>query len=687
MSSMTAEPARSPAPTFDRRFDRFSLAIDIGVEAPIEADGARHTPDDRRHVSIRWLCGTILTGVAGALLIGAAIYAALGRQSNFAEAPQQISSRRDVAANEAVNSQKGDRLVKSVDIVAAKQSFRAQTTVLAGDKEVVRARNFTRVATSLALVPTGYADDVPRFDPLKLLAGSRNAAQGEQLDPGPLQDEAEVAFSTVDLNAVDIASPGPGLSLEEVQAQITEHLKNSIGSGSRTPLPIPPQLLLMRTSRAALDPTGGLGYAPLNPGVIAAPFSNIEVRMVPENVTTLSRNAAAADPKSAEERLVVVRRNESLEDLLRAANASRELTRNIVAAFNMRRGQTPVAEGQRVKMLFADVNGPDQPVQIARLSVYTDDRLESTVAMADNGSFVQVERAPPSIPRAKQRRPASDDDDEDEDTGGMRLYDSLYETALKSDLPHPVIGDLVRIFANDVDFQRSVGAGDSFEVFYEDGDDGEQRNELLYASITTRNETFRYYRFQTPDDSLIDYYDENGRSTRKFLVRKPIALGETRSGFGMRRHPILGYARMHTGVDWAAPMGTPIVAAGNGTVIKAGRESGYGNRVEIQHANGYITTYNHMSGFARGISEGVRIKQGQLVGYLGMTGLATGPHLHYEVIVNGHFVDPMRVKLARTRELDGRMVAMFKRERERVEGLMAKAPGSTRVASRQQTGN
>ena len=263
----------------------------------------------------------------------------------------------------------------------------------------------------------------------------------------------------------------------------------------------------------------------------------------------------------------------------------------------------------------------------------------------------------------------------------MRLYNSLYETALKQEMSKNLIGDLVRVFANDVDFQRPVAPGDSFEAFYEDSDDGE-RSELLYASITTRNETYRYYRFVTPDDNALDYYDENGRSTRKFLIRKPIAAGEQRSTFGMRRHPILRYTRMHTGVDWSGPIGTPIFAAGNGVIIKSGRESGYGNRIEIQHPNGYVTTYNHMSGFARGMVEGARVRQGQVVGYLGMTGLATGPHLHYEVIVNGHFVDPLRVKLARTRELDSRMLASFKKERDRIDGLIAKAPNATRVASR-----
>ena len=683
---MTADEVVSSSHSLIRRSDRNPGHVDIGVESPIEADGANHTADDRRRVSVRWLSGTILTGLAGALLIGAAIYAALGRQPYFAEAPQNAAAPRRDAANQTASPVKGDRLVKSIDIVAAKQSFKTQTTVTAGDKEVVRMRGFTRIATNMTLAGTGFADEVPRFDPLKLLAGSRNAAPGEQLDPGPLQDEAEVAFSTRELNGVDLPDTGPILSAEEIQAQITEHLKNALNSGSRTPLALPPQLLLMRTSRAAANPLGSLSYSPPDGGIIAAPFSNIEVRMVPENVTTLPKSVSVSDRKSAEERLVVVRRNESLEDVLRAAGANRELIRNIVAAFTVRRGQTPVTEGQRIRLLVADVNGPDQPPQIARLSVYSDEKLEATVAMADNGSFVQVERAPPSAPApaaSRAKRKTADDDDDEEDTGGMRLYDSFYETALKNELPRTIIDDLVRTFANDVDFQRAVSPGDNFEVFYEDGDEGEARNDVLFAAITTRNETFKYFRFQTPDDGLIDYYDENGRSTRKFLVRKPITLGETRSGFGMRRHPILGYARMHTGVDWAAPMGTPIFAAGNGTVIKAGRESGYGNRVEIQHANGYITTYNHMTGFARGINEGVRVRQGQVVGYLGMTGLATGPHLHYEVIVNGHFVDPMRVKLARTRELDGRMIANFKRERERIDSLIARAPGATRVATKQ----
>ena len=148
------------------------------------------------------------------------------------------------------------------------------------------------------------------------------------------------------------------------------------------------------------------------------------------------------------------------------------------------------------------------------------------------------------------------------------------------------------------------------------------------------------------------------------------------SGYGFRFHPILGYGRPHTGVDFAAPIGSPIFAAGNGTVQQAGWSSGYGRRIELAHANGYVTTYNHLSGFARGITEGAHVRQGQTIGYLGQTGLATGPHLHYEVMINGRFVDPMKVKLARTREFDGRMLGLFMKERERIDELLSHAPNA-----------
>jgi murein DD-endopeptidase MepM/ murein hydrolase activator NlpD len=154
-------------------------------------------------------------------------------------------------------------------------------------------------------------------------------------------------------------------------------------------------------------------------------------------------------------------------------------------------------------------------------------------------------------------------------------------------------------------------------------------------------------------------------------VRKPVNDGIMRSGFGSRRHPILGYTKMHTGVDWAAPMGTPIYASGNGTVEKAGWESGYGKYIRLKHNNGYETAYGHMTAFARGMDPGVKVRQGQVIGFVGSTGQSTGPHVHYEILVNSRFVDPMRIKLPRGRVLDGTILAAFEHERDRFDVMMA----------------
>jgi len=647
---------------------------DLGHEPAIEADGEAHTDFDHKRVSIRWLAGTILTGLSGAALIGAAIYAALDHQSNFAEAPSLAAAPRKETADLGVNPRKGDRLVKAIDIVAAKQTFHAPTTIKSGDKEVMRIHTFARVDTTLLLASAGFADDVPPFNPLKLLADARNPVEAA---PEPAQDDAEVAWSTRDLNSANI-SDSAILSIEEVQAQVTEHVKSTLAAGSR-PFVVPPQLLLMRTSHA--NPVGALAYANLRDSLTTtAPFSSIEVRMVPENVTVMPRTDEKPQATQMEERLVVVRHGETLEDVLRNAGVGKDKIAQIVAAFATRKGDPgPLVEGRRLKLLFADLDGSGKNMTLARLSVYADETLETVIAVTDRGEYLKV-----AAPDVTTKRPTTDADDDDEDANGMRLYDSLYETALKQDIPRPVVDDLVRIFANDVDFQRTVSSGDSFTAFYDEGAEGDEHDDLLYATITARGDTYRYYRFQTQDDGIVDFYDQNGRSTRKFLVRTPIIGAKFTSPFGTRFHPILGYSRPHTGVDWSAPIGTPIFAAGNGTILNAGWDSGYGRRIEIQHANGYITTYNHMSGFARGISAGTKVRQGQVIGYLGQSGLATGPHLHYEVLVNGRFVDPMRVKLARTREFDGRMLAEFKRERDRIDALMAKAPNADRqVAERQ----
>ena len=632
----------------------------------MEIGGSRIEGGERRRISLRWLAGVALAGLCGLALIGSALYLDLDRQSTFAEAPEfAAATHKEGEQNEGVNPGKGDRLVRPIDIVAAKQTFKAPTTIKIGDKEVVKARPFTILATTLTMTPTGFADAVPPFDPLKATSGSAEKADAPP-DPGPMQDDAEVAFSQRDLTAEDAAAATGELTLAEAQAQVVEMIK-ATAAGDKAP-PLPPQMLLTRTSQAGIDPLGALSYATSGAEGANAPFASIEVRMVPENVTDAVK-APADDQPIGRERLVQMRHGETFEDVLRANGASKDAASAILAAFGAKRGNSPVAEGQKIILQFDEPLAEGKPAPIARVSVYADEQLKSTIAIDDEGDYVPVTlRRDGAAGKAAQSG--------DADSGGMSLYESFYETALKQGLPRPIIDEMVRAFANDVDFQRSAQPGDSIAAFIAEADEIDPHPQLLFATMTVRDQVFKYYRFQTPDDGLVDYYDESGRSTRKFLIRKPIVAGEITSPFGMRYHPILRYTRMHTGVDWGAPIGTPILAAGAGVVIKAEFTSGYGRRVEIQHANGYVTTYSHLSGFARGLVAGARVTQGQVIGYLGQSGLATGPHLHYEVIINGNFVDPMAIKLARTREFDGKMLAAFKRERDRIDQLMAQAPNA-----------
>ena len=249
-----------------------------------------------------------------------------------------------------------------------------------------------------------------------------------------------------------------------------------------------------------------------------------------------------------------------------------------------------------------------------------------------------------------------------------------------------MILQILKIHAYETDFRQRVRAGDGFEFFFdvkdeERGIDG-SLGELLATAVTSAGETHRFYRFRTPD-GVVDYYDEQGNTSRKFLMRRPVRGEDVRitSGFGVRRHPILQVPKMHTGVDWACATGTPIMAAGSGVIEEAGRKGEYGNYIRIRHANGYKTAYGHMSRFASGVSEGVKVRQGQIIGYVGSTGLASGPHVHFEVLVNSSYVDPMSIQVPRERQLAGKQIADFQKERARIDDLMRRNPVSARVAT------
>ena len=585
--------------------------------------------------------------------MGGAVYAALDREANFAAVPERVEAalRGTLTADRQPVTRKADKLQPAPETPSARQAIRVSMTTRVGDREVVRMRPFVRVMANLSLSTSELSATVPAFDTRKVLAGSGPGTSAPSAEEAGAEPDAEISFVTRDLAPLlarlKIAALLP---LEEVLARVRE---TADWTGSASP----------RYALANVRPGGSkLAYAAEGD---PDPYFGFEARIIPENITLLPKTATQTTGGNAwNERTIAVKKGDSVASILRDLGTTAEETKAIAGALGVRGRDGGLKEGQKLRVLLTPI-GAGQRLQPIRVIVASDAAIDAVVALSDTGKYVAVD-----VQSAETQ--VAETEEDDESPGGVRLYQSVYETALRQQVPRSIIDELIRIYSYDVDFQRRVQPGDSFEVLF-GGDDepaGEGKGEVVFASLTIGGETKRYYRFQTPDDGAVDYYDETGKSAKKFLVRKPMAAGLMRSGYGWRRHPILGYSKMHTGVDWAAPRGTPIYASGNGVVATAGWESGYGKYVKIRHTNGYETAYGHMSAFARGIQPGTRVRQGQIIGYVGSTGLSTGPHLHYEILVNNRFVDPLKIKLPRGRVLDGPTLASFDKDREQYDGIM-----------------
>ena len=655
--------------------------IDLGHEPPLSVDGSEATVIDRRRVSVQWFSGTILTGLCGAALIGGAVFGSLDGEMTFARVPERVENalRGAVGADKNAAAHKTDRLPPASEANAARNVIRVSTVVRAGNRDVMRVRPFVRIAGNLSMTSSDLSAKIPPFDAQRILtdvdpasASPADNSSDDAKNPNAGEPDAEVSFVMRDLAGVlPRAKIGPTISLDEILLRVRDASNWQGNSGVRYAANTQSDLKLAYASDGTPDPYAGFG-----------------TRLVPENVTLLVKTkdqATGGNPIG--EHVHVVKKGDTVQSVLRDLGANVEDARAIAANLGPRGRDGGLKEGQKLRIQMAPT-GPGESPQPVRVIVANDATIEAVAALSDLGKYVAVDvQSFNSVAEA----PVSDDDDDDDGTG-VRLYQSIYETALRNKVPQSVIDDMIRVYSYDVDFQRKVQPGDSFEVFFAGEDEtpssASEKNEVLYAALTVGGETKKYYRFQTPDDAVVDYYDETGKSAKKFLVRKPVSNAIMRSGFGSRRHPILGYVKMHTGVDWATAYGTPIFASGNGTIEKAEWEGGYGKYIRIKHANGYETAYGHMSAFAKGIEPGKRVRQGQVIGYVGSTGQSTGAHVHYEILVNNRFVDPMRIKLPRGRSLDGTLLASFETERDRLDNLMAnRGPGRVAQGQGQGQGN
>ncbi|MCC0013738.1 MAG: M23 family metallopeptidase [Rhodobiaceae bacterium] len=634
--------------------------IEVGNEPALSSDAREKNRNESPHrISFRWLVTTTLTGIAGGMLLAGALYTALDRQTNFALS----ATRGFMTEGDRGVLGKSDRIFSLGGELSTRHVIHETATRRVGDKEFIGIKPYLRISAGL-LVSTGdYAERIPRFDPIELYAEAGKA--NTPRNPG--QGTVAANDGTIDLVNYDLASA--------IAVEAPMGFDGDLDIFARAAA----ELEGASSDVLAVDGDLGDGAFPYRDGVMSAGEGLAGEGGEPEEpadlqTTVLEKPAAPVGFKDTVRETAITQRGDTMLSLLVREGATREEAADIIRALGL--DTRVIAEGVPVEIVKAadpDNSGRQRPVHV---SVNRSDGKQTTVALAYSGRYVPMTS---SVMETGLRGT-------DGSASGPRanLYQSIYATGLKNGIPEDLVKAMVRIFFFDVDFQRPAAPGDSLEVFFADPDAeefAEEGPEVLFASLTIHGEIHKFYRFRAPDDGVVDYYDNEGRSAKKFLMRKPVRTGVFRSGFGMRKHPILGYKRPHNGVDWAAPRGTPIMAAGDGTVVEAGWKSGYGRWTKIRHANGYESHYAHQNGFAPGIAAGVHVSQGQVIGYIGTTGLSTGPHLHYELMVNGHYVDPMRIRLPRGRTLDGPILAAYERERARIDTLMHKPPVSTRLAS------
>jgi len=597
------------------------------AEPALIAQGRR--PPDRRQISARWLIGTFLTGVTSCTLMGVALFAALNGREQLAT-PPELLSRSDMASAADSDDDKGRRLLatrprRSFD---DKRRFELSTVQKINGKEVIRSQAFELVNMSLAEEHTQHYS-YPKFNALKLFAdapqpaaATENSAQiyGSKIGSEITLQNQPFPLDNAAYGAADM------LSRDEAERQAQAFAAHISGNADT--------LAALRNMSSRHLP----GYAPF--GLADLP----DVKITQENVSILN-SVAPQDSAAASyaEDVIPFSRAQTILKALEKAGYEEAGAQTLSDVLEDMTGEDSLPAGAVLRLGIQ--TAADDSSRIVRASIYEDKKHVLSVARDDSGLFIpckEPEVTPvlrtvldgrtPIIRVAGDKLPS--------------VYDAVFQSALAYQMTPDMAKQLIRMLANDVDMQSRISPNDTLSVFYPlsaDDSDKSGEHEILYVKAEINGVVRRYYRFQS-DDGKVDYYDPQGRSSKQFLLRKPVPDGHISSPFGSRRHPVLGYVRMHMGVDWAAPRGSPIIAAGDGDIIKAGWMNGYGNHTEIRHANGYVTSYSHQNAFAPGIKAGAHVHQGQIIGYVGSTGLSTGPHCHFEMIVNGTKVDSLRMR-------------------------------------------
>lgn len=634
---------------------RNSIRKTIGNDQPIQADGRRTL--DRREISLRWLAGTFLVGVTSCTMMGYALFAAVEVRLQLAIPAEAMVASGEEPPHET--SRKGDRVVEAriTARAADKAILKVPVVMREAGVDVVRPESFSLVRMSLA---SSYKveEDYPRFDPLAIFADGISAE--------PSESRVRAIYSS------DIASeislkitpfPGSGGGLSKSDEMSADEVEQDIRFNG-APLA---SVTAASDSTYRADPQRFANLPEISPDITGS----LTARVIEENVSTSFPEAYDPTVPEFADDVIPSRRRQTISELLSANGYDAAGVAGLVDVIQSRLGTSELGEEDVLRVGIFQFG---EMARIVRISVYRSGEHRLTLAMNDLNRLVTGTEPEMNdeVFAAMNQQPATVSGPRDKQT----IYDGIFRAALSYGMSREMVTQVLRLVAAKVDLQAATKSTDKLEAFFSVVDEqgkATAQSELLYIRARFGDTVTAFYRFQDPKTKTVDYYDREGKGLRPMLRRTPVPNARLTSNFGGRMHPILGYAQAHTGTDLAAPQGSPIMAAGDGIVEKAGWAASYGNQTIIRHANGYISSYSHQSGIAKGIKEGVRVAQGQIIGFVGSTGRSTGSHLHYELTVNGTRVDAMKTRLPQVKDLVGEFYEQFNNDRQRIDGLLSRS--------------
>ncbi len=613
-----------------------------------------------RELSLSWLAGAIMTGLTSILLMGGALYVSFLGQDTFSTPYDALQIKTETSVRDFSSIGKTERLRPVAQTRSEREIIEASVRVDDLGISRIRKQPFDRIRATLATVATSLSLEIPEYDPVALLR--RTSVQGAPLSEDLISTdiyganvEGEITIRNTEL---PLNNPPPRIVSDTGAAEFAQ--------------------LSLESSYSPSDITA-LGYAAqngsiieLNSGISAnsnAIFGEIE------NLSVMAKTTLASDQVlGRSERILTFRENTDFAQALAQNGFTANMSAAVLDALRNVYPSPVLPANSHLRILFGPNRTNDTLIPY-RTSIYVGDTHRATVALTDTGRYV-LGLAPPEIEFPEE-------DFEEINVNNLpTIYRSIWETARKYNLDNEKIDKIVSLYSYDVDLKNRISIGDGFEILQTEPDiSGNQ--ELLYVALTLDGIKREFFRF-LDEDGEIDFYDPNGDTGKRFLIRRPVeGGGRLSSRYGMRIHPIFGTRKLHAGIDLAGPRGTPIYAAGDAVIRRAQWVSGFGRFVELQHVNGYMTRYAHMDRIADGIVAGGTVRQGQLIGYIGSTGNVTGNHLHFEVRINGNPVDPLGIQLPRDKSLAARDQITFAQTVDQIRDLMQRDAEPVRIASTQ----